>query len=231
MPREEFIQELTSGLAAPPRYFPLDAEMNRAGPSSLSETGPQLLTANELPNDALILDVRDAEAFGARHIDGAINIGLDGSFASWCGALLPFDAPIVIVAEDADAASQAVIRLARVGIERVAGYIGAMDDFRTTPLAQLTVQELRGKSPAILDVRRRAEFDESHIPGATNVPLDELPERLAEVDREHPLAVICAGGYRSSIASSILARAGFTNMMNVQGGTEEWQRQLGVVNY
>jgi hydroxyacylglutathione hydrolase len=223
MPREEFIQELTSGLAAPPRYFPLDAELNRVGPSSLSETGPAPLTAAELPDDALILDVRDPEAFGVRHIDGAINIGLDGSFASWCGALLPFDAPIVIVAEDADAASQAVIRLARVGIERVAGYIAAMDDFPTVPLAQLSVNDLREESPAILDVRRRAEFAQFHVPDAKNIPLDELPERLAEVDREHPLAVICAGGYRSSIASSILARAGFTNMRNVQGGTEEWE--------
>jgi rhodanese-related sulfurtransferase len=121
-----------------------------------------------------------------------------------------------------------VIRLARVGIERVAGYIAAMDDYSTTPLAQLTVQELRGESPAVLDVRRRGEFAEAHIPGAKNIPLDELPERFSEIDREHPLAVICAGGYRSSIASSLLARAGFTNVRNVQGGTEEWQRQAGV---
>jgi glyoxylase-like metal-dependent hydrolase (beta-lactamase superfamily II)/rhodanese-related sulfurtransferase len=227
MPREEFIQELTSGLVAPPRYFPLDAELNRTGPSSLSEEGPAMLTADALPGGALILDVRDAGAFGARHIDGAINIGLNGSFASWCGALLPFDAPIVIVADDAESAAQAVIRLARVGIERVAGYIAAMDDYPTTPLAQLTVQELRDEAPAVLDVRRRAEFAECHIPGAKNIPLDELPERLREIDRDHPLAVICAGGYRSSIASSILARAGFTNVLNVQGGTEEWQRQSG----
>jgi len=227
MPREEFVQELTSGLAAPPRYFPLDAELNRIGPSSLSDEGPALLTADALPAGALILDVRDAGAFGARHIDGAINIGLNGSFASWCGALLPFDAPIVIVAADAESAAQAVIRLARVGIERVAGYIAAIDDYPTTPLAQLTVQELRDEAPAVLDVRRRGEFAESHVPGARNIPLDELPERLGEIDRDHPLAVICAGGYRSSIASSLLARAGFANVHNVQGGTDEWRRQAG----
>ena len=225
MPREEFVQELTSGLAAPPRYFPLDAELNRIGPSSLSDEGPALLTADALPAGALILDVRDAGAFGARHIDGAINIGLNGSFASWCGALLPFDAPIVIVAADAESAAQAVIRLARVGIERVAGYIAAIDDYPITPLAQLTVQELRDEAPAVLDVRRRGEFAESHVPGARNIPLDELPERLGEIDRDHPLAVICAGGYRSSIASSLLARAGFANVHNVQGGTDEWRRQ------
>jgi rhodanese-related sulfurtransferase len=224
MTREAFVRQLTSGLAAPPRYFPIDAEMNRVGPSSLREYVIACLTPDTLPPDALILDVRDAEAFGARHIRGAINIGLDGSFATWCGTLLPFDTPIVIVADDAAHASQAMMRLARVGIETVAGYIAAMDGFLTTTLRQLTVHELRD-ALAVLDVRRRGEFDEIHIPGAQNIPLDELPERLDEIDREHPLAVICAGGYRSSIASSLLARAGFANVQNVQGGTEEWERQ------
>ncbi|MDP9361873.1 MAG: MBL fold metallo-hydrolase [Acidobacteriota bacterium] len=251
MTREEFIRKLTTGLSVPPRYFPRDAELNRLGPRSLSEVGLPLLgvfaaetsfgatgvpepwatsaagraglAPDELQPDALILDVRDAGAFGTRHIDGAINIGLDGSFAPWCGTLLPFDVPIVIVADDETFASQAVIRLARVGIENVVGYITAIDDFRTATLRQLTVHALRDETPAVLDVRRRGEFAESHIPGAQNVPLDELPERVGEIDREHPLAVICAGGYRSSIACSLLARAGFTNVMNVQGGTEEWQ--------
>jgi glyoxylase-like metal-dependent hydrolase (beta-lactamase superfamily II) len=225
MAREAFVRQLTAGLAAPPRYFPIDAEMNRVGPSSLREAEPALITPDTLPPDALILDVRDAEAFGARHIRGAINIGLDGSFASWCGTLLSFDTPIVIVADDAAHASQAVMRLARVGIETVAGYIAVMDGFPTAPLAQLTVDELRDDAPAVLDVRRRGEFEDIHVPGAQNIPLDELPERLDEIDREHPLAVICAGGYRSSIASSLLARAGFANVQNVQGGTEEWERQ------
>jgi glyoxylase-like metal-dependent hydrolase (beta-lactamase superfamily II)/rhodanese-related sulfurtransferase len=225
MTREAFVRQLTSGLAPPPRYFPIDAEMNRVGPSSLREAGPALINPDTLPPDALILDVRDAEAFGAGHIRGAINIGLDGSFATWCGTLLPFDTPIVIVADDPALALQAMTRLARVGIETVAGYIAAMDGFPTTSLGQLTVHELRDDALAVLDVRRRVEFDEIHIPGAQNVPLDELPERLDEIDREHPLAVICAGGYRSSIASSLLARAGFANVRNVQGGTEEWERE------
>ena len=225
MPRDEFIRKLTDGLAAPPRYFPRDAELNRLGPRSLGEVGLPLLGPDELPHGALILDVRDAGAFGRRHIDGAINIGLDGNFASWSGTLLPFDIPIVIVADDETFASQAVMRLARVGIENVAGYITAIDDFGTASLPQLTTQELREARIAVLDVRRRGEFAESHIPGAQNVPLDEIPERVREIDREQPLAVICAGGYRSSIACGLLARAGFTKVMNVQGGTEEWQRQ------
>lgn len=218
----EFIKELTMGLAPPPRYFPLDAELNRVGPRSLSEALPPRLAPGEVQPDMLILDVRDAAAFGTRHIAGAINIGLDGSFASWCGALLPFDAPIVIVADDETLVSQAVMRLARVGIEDVAGCIIAFDDFPTAGVAQLAVGQLRDQTHAVLDVRRRGEFEERHIPGAQNVPLDELTERFGEIDREHPLGVVCAGGYRSSIACSLLARAGFTNVMNMQGGTETW---------
>lgn len=224
MTRQEFIETLTSALAAPPRYFPRDAELNRQGPRALSEISTARLTPETINPDALILDVRDAETFGARHIAGAINIGLDGNFASWCGTLLPFDAPIVVMADDDASASQAVMRLARVGIENVEGTITSLDGFTTTSLPQLGARDLNGH--AVLDVRRRAEFWEGHVTGAENVPLDELPDRLAEVDRHHPLAVICAAGYRSSIACSLLARAGFTNVINVQGGTEEWMRAL-----
>jgi hydroxyacylglutathione hydrolase len=222
MARDEFIETLTSGLAEPPRYFPRDAELNRQGPRALNEISAVQLTPESLHPDALVLDVRDAAAFGARHIAGAINIGLDGNFASWCGTLLPFDAPIVVVADDEASASQAVMRLARVGIENVASCITSLDGFATTSLPQLTVHDL--DDTAVLDVRRRAEFWEGHVTNAENVPLDELPDRLADIDRDRPLAVICAGGYRSSIACSLLARAGFTNVMNVQGGTEEWMR-------
>ncbi|HEX7681623.1 MAG TPA: MBL fold metallo-hydrolase [Thermoanaerobaculia bacterium] len=224
MTREEFIETLTAGLAAPPRYFPRDAELNRMGPGVLSEISAAPLPRESLNPNALILDVRDAEAFGRRHIAGAINIGLDGNFASWCGTLLPFDAPIVIVADDGVSASQSVMRLARVGIEDIAGCITSLDGFATASLPQLTVRDL--DDIAVLDVRRRAEFWEGHVTAAVNVPLDELPDRLSEIDRDRPLAVICAGGYRSSIAYSLLARAGFMNVMNVQGGTDEWMRNI-----
>lgn len=220
MTREAFIETLTSGLSAPPRYFPHDAELNRQGPRALSEFAPS--NVERLSPDALILDVRDAAAFGERHIAGAVNIGLDGNFASWCGTLLPFDAPIVIVADDEVSASEAVLRLARVGIENIAGRITALDGFDTAPLPQISVHDLDGM--AVLDVRRTVEFWEGHIAGAQNIPLQELPDRLDEVDRDTPLAVICAGGYRSSIACSLLARAGFTNVINAREGTEEWMR-------
>lgn len=222
MTRQEFIETLTSGLATPPRYFPRDAELNRQGPRALSGISATRLTPETLKPDALILDVRDAATFGMRHIAGAVNIGLDGNFASWCGTLLPFDVPIVVMADDEASASQAVMRLARVGIENIEGTITSLDGFTTASLPQLASHDLNGH--AVLDVRRRAEFWEGHVTGAENVPLDELPDRLGEIDRHHPLAVICAAGYRSSIACSLLARAGFTNVINVQGGTEEWMR-------
>jgi len=220
MPRHQFVEMLTSGLAAPPRYFPHDAELNRIGPRALSDLAAPTIAS--IDPDALILDVRDADAFAARHIAGSVNIGLGGNFASWCGTLLPLDSPIVIVADDDASASQAVMRLARVGIENASGVISSLDGFATTSLPQTTTRDL--EDVAVLDVRRTAEFWEGHVTGAQNIPLDELQQRFDEIDRDAPLAVICAGGYRSSIASSLLARAGFTNIINVQGGTDEWMR-------
>ncbi|MEA2329749.1 MAG: hydroxyacylglutathione hydrolase [Thermoanaerobaculia bacterium] len=220
MPREEFVTLLTAALPAPPRYFPHDAELNRQGPPPMSDVAAPAITPETLDADALILDVRDAHAFGTAHIAGAINIGLDGNFASWCGTLLPLDSPIVIVADDDAAASQAVMRLARVGIENVAGAITSLDGFALQALPQIAARDLDGV--AVLDVRRSAEFGEGHVTDAQNIPLDELGDRFGEIDRDAPLAVICAGGYRSSIACSLLARDGFTNVINVQDGTEEW---------
>jgi hydroxyacylglutathione hydrolase len=126
------------------------------------------------------------------------------------------------MAVDDASASQAVMRLARVGIENIEGTITSLDGFTSSSLLQIAARDLNGH--AVLDVRRRAEFWEGHVTGAINIPLDELAARIDEINRHHPLAVICAGGYRSSIACSLLSRAGFTNVINVQGGTEEWMR-------
>jgi glyoxylase-like metal-dependent hydrolase (beta-lactamase superfamily II)/rhodanese-related sulfurtransferase len=224
MPREEFVNMLTSGLVAPPRYFPLDAELNRKGPRRLDELSAPALTPSTLPDGAIVLDVRDPEAFGECHLSGAINVGLDGSFASWAGTLLPFDQPIVIYADDENAVAEAVMRLARVGIENVAGCITTMDGFARSSVPHMAARNLDDAAVKVLDVRRRAEYADGHVPNAQNIPLDELPDRLGEIDRHQPIAVICAGGYRSSIACSILARAGFKNVINARGGTEEWMR-------
>jgi hydroxyacylglutathione hydrolase len=224
MTRDAFIAAMTTGLAAPPRYFEHDARLNRSGPRALHDRSVPLLNAAALDPLSVILDVRDADTFAARHVAGSINIGLDGSFASWCGTLLPLDAPIAVMAGDSASASEAIMRLARVGIETVEGFLTTLDGLPTASLPQLTTRALHERPRAVLDVRRRGEFQEGHVPGARNIPLDELLERLDELDWDQPLAVICAGGYRSSTACSLLARAGFKNLFNVQGGTEEWMR-------
>jgi glyoxylase-like metal-dependent hydrolase (beta-lactamase superfamily II)/rhodanese-related sulfurtransferase len=221
MPREEFVNMMTTGVTPPPAYFPFDAELNRRGARSLAELVVNELTIDEA-RGATLLDVRDAASFGAGHIAGAINIGLDGQFASWCGTLLPTDATIVICATSKEQASEAVMRLARIGYENVAGYVTTLFDETTLP--QMSVGELHDATVAIIDVRGPGEYASAHVPAAINIPLPELRVRIAELDPDKPYAVICAGGYRSSAAASLLASAGFANVTNVVGGTSAWIR-------
>jgi len=116
------------------------------------------------------------------------------------------------------------MRLARVGIENIAGYIKCIETLPVDCLEQITVSELRDKHLPTIDVRRPGEYAAGHVPGAHNIPLDELPKRIGEIPPQRPLAVICAGGYRSSTAASILAAVGFRDLMNVMGGTAAWIR-------
>ena len=228
MPREEFVKLMTTDMPSAPPYFSRDAEINRRGARLLAE-----VTAAPLPPDsvreeinrgAILLDVRDPVAFGAQHIAGAINIGLGGQFASWCGTLLPAEAPIVVSADADKRANEAVMRLARVGIESAVGYVTSSEGFDRASLPQIKPTELHEHGYRVLDVRRPPEYAMGHVPGAQHIPLDELPRRSGEVSRGEPLAVICASGYRSSIASSLLMREGFTDVMNVIGGTGAWVR-------
>ena len=226
MSREEFVNMMTTGISSPPAYFPYDAEVNRRGARSLSELNVKLLTADEVrAANATILDVRDAVSFGAGHIDGAINIGLDGQFASWCGTLLAPEAPLVVFAASPEKASEAVMRLARVGYETVIGYATSLDGFDIAPLTHISVTQLHDAPLRVVDVRGPGEYSAGHVPDAVNIPLPELTKRLGEIDRNGALAIICAGGYRSSTAASLLAQAGFANVINVAGGTSAWVRE------
>jgi glyoxylase-like metal-dependent hydrolase (beta-lactamase superfamily II)/rhodanese-related sulfurtransferase len=218
MSREEFVQLMTTDMPAAPQYFPRDAELNRRGARPLKEvTAPKL---TQIDDDALVLDVRSENAFGTRHIAGAVNIGLGGQFASWAGTLLPADAKIVIAAESDERASEAVMRLARVGIESAVGFV---TDDAQRPTASLQQVAVTNVDRPILDVRGAGEFVGGHAPGAINVPLAMLPEHMSDVPKG-PIAVMCGGGYRSSIACSLLLRAGRTDIVNVTGGTGAWIR-------
>jgi glyoxylase-like metal-dependent hydrolase (beta-lactamase superfamily II)/rhodanese-related sulfurtransferase len=228
MSREQFVAIMTSEMPAAPAYFSRDAEINRRGARPLSEVNaiplPPDNIREEINRGAIVLDVRDAAAFGAEHIAGAINIGLGGQFASWCGTLLPPEAPIVVSADAAPRANEAVIRLARVGIESAIGFVTSPEGLDRAALRQIKPVELHEQNYRVLDVRRPPEYSMGHVPGAQHIPLDELPRRIGEVERGGPLAVICASGYRSSIASSMLMREGFADVMNVTGGTGGWVR-------
>ncbi|HVQ26112.1 MAG TPA: rhodanese-like domain-containing protein, partial [Planctomycetota bacterium] len=173
-------------------------------------------------------------SFGAGFVPGAINIGLKGSFATWCGTLLAADAPLLLVGESAAEVDEARMRLARVGLHRVeASLAGGMTAWRRAGLPVATLPQIepaelrkargtRGQALFVLDVRGPGEHEEKRVPGAVNVPLPELAARMGELDKSRPMAVICASGYRSSAAASLLRRAGFADLRNVAGGTNGW---------
>ncbi|MFN8001346.1 MAG: MBL fold metallo-hydrolase [Acidobacteriota bacterium] len=238
MTKEAFVKMMTADLPEAPAYFPKDAEINRSGAATLADaaalaalTPAKVRTLVE--SGAVVLDVRDAESFGAGHIPGSLNIGLGGQFASWAGMLIPIGAPIVIVADDSAQVEEAALRLARVGHEAIRGFLHggvlAWHDagFETAAVTQITVHELKDwldeqRQFQLLDVRRPGEYSGGHAPSAVNAPLSHLAQQLASFDATRPTAVICAGGYRSSAGASILAQHGFRALYNVIGGTGAW---------
>lgn len=238
MPKEEFVRMMTEDLPEAPAYFPRDVEINREGASALPERrAPAALSPGEVDRlvgaGAVLVDVRPPAAFGAGHPSGAVNVGLGGQFASWSGALLPPDKQLVLVTEDESAAEEAVTRLARVGLENVAGFLdGGVAAWDAAGLLlgrmeQVDVAELKarlGEDPGfrVVDVRRPREFAAGHVPGAVSVPLHELARRLDERSLDGPVAIICASGYRSSIAGSLLLRRRGVEPINVVGGTNAW---------
>ena len=244
--RDEFVHLLTDALPERPAYFTRDAEINRTGAAPLDELPPlaqlspdALLHVQE--SGAIVLDTRPQAQFGAGHIPGSVNIPLSGQFASWAGALLGLETDIVLVAEDAaddaaenlDRVTESRMRLARVGIERVVGYLaGGIDAWvrASQPVEQLThitVQDLdrlvrETADLQIADVRRSGEWEEGHIDGALLLPLNQFATAMQQLDPARPVAVHCKSGYRSSIAASLLQRAGFRQVTNVTGGFDAW---------
>ncbi len=240
MTKEAFVHMMTEDLPEAPAYFPKDAEINRTGAPALSELpAPRQLSPEEVRDRInerhVVLDVRSAAEFGSGHVPGSINIGLGGQFATWAGILIPMGTPIVIVAESDEKVNEAVMRLARVGLESVKGYLaGGISTWRdagfeVSTVSQISVTELNAlidKQPGlqILDVRRPPEYDSGHVPRALPVQLSNLQQAAPALplDTSKTTAVICAGGYRSSAATSILQQHGFTNLLNVTGGTSAW---------
>jgi hydroxyacylglutathione hydrolase len=235
--RDEFIRQLTSNLPSRPDYFLQDAEMNRSGATALSDL-PALQPVspaevmNLMTEGVPSLDVRPADEFATAHVPGSIHIALSGQFASWAGTLLGLSSRPILIAASPEQVAEAHMRLARVGIEDLRGYLdGGIDAWKKADLAiahipQITADSLaarlNGHKTAVLDVRREPEWQAGHIEGATWWPLDHFKVSAPEIDHTAPITVHCKSGYRSMIACSLLQRAGFSNVSNVIGGFDAW---------
>jgi len=242
MSRDEFVRMLTADLPERPGYFALDAQINREGAEPLGELPPLAgLNPDEVARrqeaGAVVLDTRPTAQFGAGHVPGSIHIGLGGQYASWAGILIGLEREIVLVAEDPERLAESQMRLARVGIEKVTGHLegGVLawekSGRRLAEVPQISVMQLaeqlkeRPAEVQLVDVRKSAEWDAGHIKQAVLKPLSELRLRTDDLDPKKPIAVHCKSGYRSSIATSLLKRAGFREVMNVTGGFDAWAAQ------
>jgi hydroxyacylglutathione hydrolase len=188
---------------------------------------------------AVVLDTRPLIDFGAAHVPGSVHVALSGQYASWAARVVGIDCPLVLLAEDAERVRESQVRLARVGMEKVCGYVenGITGWIRTGGDADYLPQisahefhEMQATEPyrvAVLDVREQGERECASIPGSTWIPLGELARRMDELDRGKLLVVHCKGGYRSSIACSLLRRAGFREIANLTGGFDAWQARAG----
>jgi hydroxyacylglutathione hydrolase len=238
MSRDAFIQMMTTDLPEAPAYFSRDARINLEGPALIDEFPEPIAFSPEAVQKMqrgghLILDTRPPSQYAAGHIPGSLNIGLGGQFATWGGSLVKPELPVIIVAEDYESVREARTRLARVGLERVSGYLkdGVLAWHEAgLPLAiieQISVEELRQRIQEnsvqmVLDVRRQPEWNNGHVEGASHMPLNHLTESALSLNRDGKVAAMCAGGYRSSIACSLLEQLGFRNISNVVGGITAW---------
>jgi glyoxylase-like metal-dependent hydrolase (beta-lactamase superfamily II)/rhodanese-related sulfurtransferase len=235
--KDEFIQKVTDGIAAPPQYFPINAQINKEGYESLDEVLEQGLKGlavqdfkKVINHDNIILDTRAETEFVKGFVPGSINIGLNGRFAEWAGSLLPFDRPIYLIT-DPGKEKETIVRLARVGFEKINGCLaGGFETWKKSGekvdiIVEVEPDELLmdmqfDKNLVVIDVRKENEFAEGHLPEAMNLPLSEMtdPATMANIEDGHNLYVHCAGGYRSVIACSLLKRQGIHNLRNISGG-------------
>jgi len=237
---EEFVRLLTDNLPARPEYFGREVELNQRGAAPMSELPPLApLTAPEVlrlqKEGAVVVDTRPAMQFAVAHVPGSVHIALTGQYASWAARTLGLDTQLIIAGEDIEHVRESQLRLARVGVENVAGYLAEgvsgwiKNGFELDYIPQITAQdfiELREQEPAriaVLDVREAGEVTGGSIDQAAHIPLGQLKSRMDELDRDRLLVVYCRGGYRSSIATSVLRRAGFRDIANLIGGFDAWK--------
>lgn len=242
-----FIEAVTKDLPAAPQYFPINAKINQQGYTSLDDVLKTALTPLSIENfkaeadkGAVILDTRNANTFIQGFVPNSISIGLEGRFAEWAGSILSFEEPMILVTEEGKE-KETAIRLARVGFDKINGYLqGGFDGWKNAGekidlIIDVEADELAMDLPfdehlVILDVRREAEFADGHVKNAVNIPLSDMknPANMSILEENQNIYVHCAGGYRSVIASSLLKRQGIHNIRNVNGGWNNIKEQKGI---
>jgi hydroxyacylglutathione hydrolase len=238
--KEEFIKAVTTGLSAPPVYFPINAGLNKKGYSSIDSIiakGMTALSINEFKHlaseDAIILDTRKATEFTQGFIPNALNIGLDGRFAEWAGALIPFHHKIILVS-DLGKEEETIVRMARVGFDQIEGYLAGgfqswleagenIDLIIDVEADELKMDMNYDNRLVIIDVRKELEYDNGHVQTAVNIPLQTMNDVavLSNIEENDNVYIHCAAGYRSVIAASIMKRQGIHNIRNVLGGYDQ----------
>lgn len=239
MTEPEFVAAVTEGLTPPPAYFPLNAMMNRSGYESLETVlnrglqgwTPEAFEAAAESTGALLLDTRDAQVFARGFVPGSINIGIDGNFAPWVGALVPDIRQQILIVAEPGREAEVVTRLARVGYDFCIGYLeGGMEAWtkagkETDHIISVTVEELdkvsRTEEVRLIDVRKKSEYDSERIRDAVNMPLDCVNDQIVTLDNNETYYVYCAAGYRSMIFISILKARGFDHLIDIKGGFKE----------
>jgi hydroxyacylglutathione hydrolase len=237
MNEADFVARVLEDQPVPPRYFAVMKRVNRDGTLPASHAQPKLLGIQDLEgllrDKALVIDTRPADKFAAGHVPGTMNIPLGKSFLNWTGALVPEDQDLYLVVEAESEESALVADLAKIGLNRVAGFFRSdvahdWTSRRGEPekVPQLDARQLHdimaGKEVQVVDVRAPDEWSHGHLPGAIHIPLAALPDRVSELDPSVPIVLHCKGGGRSSIATSFLQANGIGNVSNLAGGYEGW---------
>jgi hydroxyacylglutathione hydrolase len=240
MSKEAFIQVVTADQPDAPAYFNYDAVLNSQEHPTLDQTLAREMNPLTLEKvlelqaqGAQILDTRDPADFASAHLAGSINVGLAGQFATWAGTVLDRKNPIIIIAA-ATHENDSAIRLARIGFDHVAGYLeNGLQSLESHPNLTATTERLSApfaaevlsssNPPQLIDVRAPKERDQKYIAKSLGIPLNHLTENLEMLPKARPLLVYCAGGYRSSIAASLLQRNGFPQVTEIAGGIAAWE--------
>jgi hydroxyacylglutathione hydrolase len=243
MSKAAFVALVTADQPDAPSYFNYDAVLNSQERPTLDETLARVVQPMTLDHvlavqsvGAQVLDVRDPVEFAAAHLAGSINIGLGGQYATWAGTVLSREKPIVIIA-DPGRENEAATRLGRIGFDQVVGYLdGGLRSLGSRPDLTASTERIsaelaalrvatgpRDTAPLTVDVRAPREREQKRISGSVGMPLNHLGERLSELPTDRPLLVYCAGGYRSSIAASLLLHHGFTQVSEIAGGIAAWE--------